>query len=63
MSTGATKKLYYGIFNEDPKIIAMRLERPKAPMPVYNLNKFYKIINNYISLTQVNNPKNLSILN
>lgn len=59
MSVNATKKLYYGIFNEDPKIIAMNLKRPKTPIPVYNLNKFDKIINHTTS-TQ---PKNLFILN
>lgn len=62
MSTGAAKKLYYGILNEDPKIIAMKLKRPKAPMLVHNLNKFDKIINR-TSSTQVNKFKKLSILN
>lgn len=63
MSTSTVKKSYCGILNGDPKIIAMKLKRPKAPpMQVYNLNQFDKIINR-ANLTQVNEPKKLSISN
>ena len=62
MDNGATKKVYCGIFNEDPKIIVERLKRPKAPMLVYNLFKFYEVIN-LSSLTHVNSIKNLSVSN
>lgn len=62
MDNGATKKVYHGIFNEDPKIITKRLKRPKAPTLMYNLNKIYKDIN-LLSLMHINNLKNLSISN
>ena len=50
-------KIYYGIFNDDPKMIAKRLKRPKAPMPtlMYNLFKFHEDINLLI-LTHVKKP-------
>lgn len=63
MSTNAVKKSYSGILNGDPKIIAMKLKRPKAPpMQVYNLNQFDKIIN-HTNLTRVNESKKLSVSN
>lgn len=56
MDNGATeKKIYCGIFNDDPKMIAKRLKRPKAPIPKYNLFKFYEDIN-LLSLTHVKKP-------
>ena len=34
---------YFGVFNEDPKIIAKKLKRPKTPIQSYNLSKSCKV--------------------
>ena len=52
-------KIYYGVINEDPKIIRKKLTRPKSPLPEYNLNKFYELLNP----TRYDNFKNLSVSN
>ena len=61
MDNGVTEKIYYGIYNEDPKIIAKRLERPKAPMPTCNFKRYdMPFLSN---LACINSLKNLSISN
>ena len=54
-------KIYYGVFNEDPKIIGKKLPRPKSPIPTYNLNKIYELI--ILNSTQYSDFKKLSVSN